>query len=635
MNISLPLPAGTLAGLAAGLAGLVVVAYILKLRRRRQEIPFSKLWQRVLRERDSQALWRRLKRLVSLLVQLAFLALLFGAALDPQLGEAQTSGRNVVVIVDASASMKTREDSKTRLELAKGEARKLLRGLGGADAAMLVKMDAQATALTRFESDATRLLDLVDRIEATDTPADLGRALGAAADALRGRKDPMIVLVGDGAYRSPSQKQVVWQPAPGRLDVVDLAGIDVRFVPVGTASDNVGIVAFNVRRYFQNKLSYEMLVEVQNFGAAPAKEKLTLYSGREAIEVRTLTLAPGERQRQIYPDLGGGDERALRAHIEPASGPPDAFPLDDTAWALLPERKKQKLLLVTVDNLYLESAMLLDPNITVDKIRPAEWAAGADKGYDVVVFDSFTPEAAPAAPALYFRPGGAGSPLPTRGEIPRPDITDVADHPVTRWVTLSDVNIDKASTFTPGEGDVVLARSVREPIMVAGARGGRKFVAVGFCLDGTDLMLRVAFPVFLMNALDWFAGDDAELLTTYKTGKVWPIPVGVDTGETTVVGPAGTFRAPITGGRAQVFGAYAGVYQVERKDGGLGVAANLADALESEIKPERELVLGGKKLEAAPSFHASLSRSIWIYLVLAALLLSAVEWFTYHRRITV
>ena len=65
-----------------------------------------------------------------------------------------------------------------------------------------------------------------------------------------------------------------------------------RFVPVGAASDNVGIVAFNVRRYFQNKLSYEMLVEVQNFGAAPANEKLTLYSGKEAIDVRTLTLTP-------------------------------------------------------------------------------------------------------------------------------------------------------------------------------------------------------------------------------------------------------------------------------------------------------------------------------------------------------
>jgi hypothetical protein len=632
VNVTFPLPPQTLAWLAGGLAGLIIAAYVLKLRRRRQEVPFSKLWQRVLRERDSSTLWRRLKRLVSLALQLAFVALLLGAALDPQIGEARTTGRNVVVILDASASMKAREGDATRLDLAKTEAKRLLGGLGGGDAALVIKMDAQATALTRFEADAARLLQTVDRVTATDTAADLPRALAAAADALRGRHDPMIVLVGDGAYRGAT-KEIVWQPAPGRLDVVDLTGIDVRFVPVGQTDRNVGIVAFNVRRYFQNKLSYEMLVEVQNFGPEAVTEKLSLYSGNDAVDTRTLTLAPGERQRQIYPDLGGGDERALRAHIEPAAGPADAFPVDDTAWALLPERKKQRALLVTADNLYLEAALLLDTNVTVDKLRPGEWVDGADKGYDAVIFDGFTPPAPPAAPALYFHPGGI--PVAARGEIARPDITEIADHAVMRWVTLVDVNIDKASVLVPGDGDVVLAKSVREPIAIAGTRAGHKFVAFGFALDGTDLMLRVAFPVLLVNTLDWFAGDDAELLTTYRTGRVWPIPAGAAAGEVTVTGPTGSFHAPVADGRARVYGAFAGVYTVERAEGGLGVAANLADALESDIKPEPKLVLGGKTLEAPPAFRASLSRSIWVYLVLGALLLSAVEWLTYHRRVTV
>src|SRR5262249_60383553 len=91
----------------------------------------------------------------------------------------------------------------------------------------------------------------------------------------------------------------------------------------------------------------------------------------------------------------------------------------------------------------------------------------------------------------------------------------------------------------PGAGAPIMAKSAREPIAVAGTRGGTKFVAFGFALDGTDLMLRVAFPVLLMNVLDWFAGDDAELLTTYKTGRVWPIPAGQGAGEGTVHRPGG------------------------------------------------------------------------------------------------
>ena len=86
MTLEGPIALRTLATVAAVLGGLTVIAYILKLRRRRHEVPFTKLWQRVLREKDATSLWRKLKRLLSLLVQLVFLALLLGAALDPRIG---------------------------------------------------------------------------------------------------------------------------------------------------------------------------------------------------------------------------------------------------------------------------------------------------------------------------------------------------------------------------------------------------------------------------------------------------------------------------------------------------------------------------------------------------------------------
>ena len=53
--------------LAAGAAALVAL-YLLKLRRRRLEVPFAELWRRVLSETQSTALWKRLRRIVSLAV---------------------------------------------------------------------------------------------------------------------------------------------------------------------------------------------------------------------------------------------------------------------------------------------------------------------------------------------------------------------------------------------------------------------------------------------------------------------------------------------------------------------------------------------------------------------------------------
>lgn len=651
MTFGSVLAPATVAAAAAVGGALVIAAYILKLRRRRFEVPFSKLWQRVLREKEATSLFRKLRRLLSLAIQLTVLALLFGAALDPRVGEARATGRHVVVIVDASASMKARDDGPTapsRIDRAREEARRWLRSLGGGDAVLLLQMDGQATALSRFETDRAALLARLDTIQASDTPADLRRALQAAADALRGRKDPMIVLIGDGAYPDDARAAVTWDARPTELGAIDLRGIDVRFLPIGKASRNVGITAFHVRRYLANKLSYEALVELHNFGEQAETVRLTLWAGEEAVEVRTVSLAPGERKREIWPDLGGGDGRALRAEIVPVAGP-DAFSVDDTAWALLPERKKQRVLLVTEDNLYLEGALLIDPNVSVDKLSPAEYEAfaaaaekdartGREPAYDVIVFDGYTPAALPPAPAALYFGLKSGGPFLVRREIERPVVTDVAaDHPVTRWIQLADVNIDRSSVFSPAPGDTVLASSVRDPLIVAGRRDGKKLLAVGFPLDGTDLTLRVAFPVLVVNALDWFAGDDAELLTTYRTGHVWSIPVDPDEAltEVTVVGPQGSRRAPVSRGRARFYGAQAGIYEIAAGDAKLAIAANLANPLESNIAPSRTLSLGGRELPAPPAFSASVPRRLWVYLLLGALAILAVEWLTYNRRITV
>jgi hypothetical protein len=57
---------------------------------------------------------------------------------------------------------------------------------------------------------------------------------------------------------------------------------------------------------------------------------------------------------------------------------------------------------------------------------------------------------------------------------------------------------------------------------------------------------------------------------------------------------------------------------------------------ESKIAPLPELKLGSAAPAAAPSgFEVRARHQIWGYLVIAVLLLSALEWFTYHRRLTV
>ncbi len=801
MSFGTPIALNTLLLVGGVLAGLTVVAYILKMRRRRFEVPFSTLWQRVLEEKESSSLWRHLKRILSLLLQLLIIGLLLLAVLEPSLGSADRDAKSVVIIIDSSASMKTLDEdheSKTpteetgpkpgeedsanadaldvsrvsgpmleqkeawridamlgklvqndaytvdqrrkveklakqlgdprmsaaariivraeldfghdkaaalidtitrpvvnktkakltfdpssrgiaRIEIAKQRAREILSNMGGSDSAMIMRMDGQSTPLSRFTSDMAMLKKTVNDIKASDTPADLRRALAAASDALRGRitQNPMIIIIGDGGYDEEVLKSVVWQPsappAAGKpaldeLSAIDLSKIAVHYVPVGQRDDNVGIVAFNVRRYLHNKLSYEAYVEVQNFGSEPAKRRLRIYAGDTAIEsdVDVIELAPGERLRKIYKNLGGGEDHRLRAVLLPVVDEAvrkarqrkgkkeitrDIFPLDDEAHALLPARTKQTILLVTKDNLYLEGAMLVYENIVVDKLTPKDYEvaykAGKLDDYSAVVFEGYTPEHLPPSSAhlLYFNPQGKYSPFKIRRTLKGPRITSVNDtHPVMRWLTLHHVNFDKVSVFDvdPARGEVVLARSIRAPMMAAKKQGKRKIAAFGFALSGTDLMLRVAFPLLLVNTLDWFTGDDADLITTYSTGRRFRVPMDGTYGVTQVqvTTPGGRItRAPMIDGQANFYGNSIGIHTLTATQGGqqvatIELAANLANPEESNVAPIAALTMNGTKLTAPPSFSFTRRQSIWLYLALLVLALLCIEWITYNRRLT-
>jgi len=694
-----PIAGSMWAYVALGAAVLAVGAYIIKMRRRRFEVPFVQLWKRVLEQKDANALWKQLKRLISLLLMLLILGLILFAALDPTLGVADRKARSVVILVDSSGSMKTLDGDpagrQSRIEVAKQKADELIDSMGGGDVAMIMKVDGQATPMSRFTNDKAMLHKMLhgigrsskeqnltlDGITASDTPADLSRALGAAADALRDRKNPLIVLISDGAFPEAQLGLVTWEKKPPgagnpaipaaekNLAAIDLSNIDVRYIPVGRRSDNVGIVAFNVRRYIANKAAYEVFIEIQNFGTEPAKRVLTLQNGDTPVDTRDITLAPGQRMRQIYEKLPASEDNKLRAALKPAvsgSGPDkqivkggsDAFALDDVAYALLPARKKQKVLMVTEDNLFLEGALLVYDNVEPLKVTPAEYTAKPQvaDGMDVVMFDEFTPETVPLPPTslLYFHPTGPSSPfVVSRQQSGDPKITEIdEDHPVMRWLTMGDVHTDTTSVFTVDakKGESTLAFSVRDSLMVAKREGRRKVVAVGFSLPapgrqaGTDLPMRVAFPMLLVNTLDWFAGDTADLLTTYPTGQRERIPLDgiVGASEAVIKGPDGReTRTPVIDGLATFYASQVGYYDVAAKDDSgkvmaqIALAANLASVDESDIAPSVELTLGGKKLQAPQAFEITRSKKLWWYFVLLAMALIVTEWITYHRRITV
>ncbi len=622
----------TLAQLAAifGAVGFgVTVLYILKLRRRVAAVPFSPLWERILRDREATSLFSKLKRLVSLLLQLALLALLVLALGDPRAADSLLSGRTVVVLVYASASMQATDVSPNRLAVAVDEVKKVVRGLGGADRMLVAQMDAMVTPLGPLTSDTSALERELDAIHATDTRADFARALRFATDVLRGHDRGEIVVVSDGALGD----------AADASGPVHLGGARLSYVKVGREAKNVGITQFAVRRYPLDKSRYEVMLEITNTSSEDQEIELSLLGDGALVDLTRLRLGPGERLPRFYPQLSGAS-RTLEAKIALADGTHDDLPADDHAYALLPERRRAKILVVTEGNAYLDAALLLDEYLDVTDVGPGGYAAAVAKGgWDAVIFDRVTPARMPDASALYLDPRGDGAPVKVGAELRSPGFDRIdRKHPALRFLALDDVNIAAGHKLVPEGDDKVIgaADGGASPIVVAGARGGRRFVAVGFDVTASDLPLRVAWPLFVLDCIDWFTDEDSKYLSSFRTGDVWRLPIAGQGGPATLKRPDGTSQTvPVHEGRAVVVGEQAGFYELTAAGVTSPFAANLLDGAESAIAPRDALVVEGTAAGPVAGFRAGVRREMWIYLLLAAALLSALEWATYHRRVTV
>jgi hypothetical protein len=624
------LPLATLLGIFAAAGALTVVFYILKLRRRAVPVPFSRIWDSVLRDKQATELFSKLRRMLSLLLQLALLALLVLALGDPRPKEDLREGRHLVLLVDASASMKATDVKPSRLAAAKVEAEEIVRGLGAADRAIVVQMGSVPTPRSSMSGEQAELLQAITQLTASDTRADLEAGLSFGRDSLRGLPNGELVVIGDGAHGDATALAEI----SGR---VSLEGAEPRFVPIGKSGKNLSITEFSVRRYPLDKSRYEVMLEIANLNDAPADVELELSGDGAIVDVTRLKLGPNERLPRYYQDLAGAS-RTLTARIKAAPGSDD-LPVDDVAYALLPERRRARILLISPGNTYLEAALLLDEYLDVEQVAPG--APLPDGKFDVAILDGVAPPLTDrVSAALYLNPPAVGSPVPHAAPVEDFGF-DTWDRKsaVLRFMSMGDIQVAKGHTFKPAAADKVIGASDHGPILVSGTHDGHRFVALGFDPRDSDLVLRIAWPLFVLNSINAFIEEDTGYVSSYRTGEVWHVAVPGSLSSVNLLEPGGGKHAvPVSDGRAVFRGELAGFYKLTGgpDDAVLGeFAANLSDLEESRIAPRKELLLAGKKASAVSIAPVSLKSDLWIYLLLAVIAVSTLEWITYHRRVTV
>ena len=182
----------------AALALPIVVFYILKVRLRRVPVSTLLFWEQIFEEKKPRSLWQRLRHWISLLLQLAFLALLVVALADPIFRWQQARARRLVLVVDNSASMNANDVPPSRLEAAKAEGRRLIDGLRLGDEMAIIAAGTAAPGRLRHDRPPAHPPrgDRCDRAERRPDPGQEARdpgppaALGLGQDAPRSSSSP-------------------------------------------------------------------------------------------------------------------------------------------------------------------------------------------------------------------------------------------------------------------------------------------------------------------------------------------------------------------------------------------------------------------------------------------------------------
>ncbi|MGB8170787.1 MAG: BatA and WFA domain-containing protein [Chthoniobacteraceae bacterium] len=607
---------------AAGIP-IIVMLYLLKLKRRPLPVSTLMFWQRVLEESRRRAFFQKLRNLFSLLLHLLIFALILGALARPVLDRAVRDGSSTVLIVDLRARMQARESGgDTRLEIAKRLAANYLGQAAAGRPVAIIGTHHAPAVVTPFTTDEKELREGLASLAPTDATGDLEPAIALAEQLLAAREGNRRIVV-FSAGKSPIANR---QSA-------------IEWVSVGAAHDNVAITRFATRPLLSSPQTSEVLLSVANYGTAPATANLELALDGKLLDVKPLTLAPGETSVQVFPTVPRNTANS-RGWLAARLDTDDALPADNVAYAVLPPQQTRRVLLVTKGNWFLEKMLAADQSLTFELLAPDSFQLALAEKFDAVILDNTLPAdfdlARTAGNFLFIKKTPFAS---VDVPLDQPLISETnVNHPALRLVNLQNVTVVRATTLTepPRGGDwrfETPIRSFDHPLMITGERRNQRLAALAMDLTESDLPLRVAFPLLMSNTLQWLAGSTVAHPPTLPAGEIFPLA----SEQTVWTAPQRKWSGELKPDRTQfahgVFQPLAnGYYLLNERDSGSWLAVNTFSETESDLR----LTETSTASPALPRLAAvNLSGwPIWQYLALAALLLFTLEWWLFHRRRT-
>lgn len=486
-----------------GLVILVPAAISFLVRRRREviRVPSILLWHVAGSSSAKNRRFRNLKRVASLMACLVALAALAMAAAKPT---RRDRGETVAIVIDTSASMDA-GGRDSPLAQAKRFAAKLVAAGGSGDRYVILAAGASPIRVASLAAPGPSLDAAIDGLHAERGTADVEGAIELAGQLLAGRG--RIVVLGDGGEGTGA----------GIFFAHGLPVSHRTFASPGR--DNLGIASFVARAApdAHGDDEREATIAVATSSDRPRRARVTLIAGKVDVAVRHLDVpALGEAEVRVRVASGNG---TLTARVAPDDSLRDALATDDTATLSAVTLPPPRVLLVT-NAVDAPSAFFAEKALAAAGIKEIVQVAQDLPGIvvkpsDLLVALGEGPTHRVDVPAIY---------LGTRtGALPFTGVHEIGDgstrlrslearDPLLRGVALDGVTIERAMAVNASKGTRALVDLDGGTVMLAGGVARTAFVYFGIDPGKSDLVLRVAFPVLIANALQTLGGGSEVVL---------------------------------------------------------------------------------------------------------------------------
>ncbi|OGO34646.1 MAG: hypothetical protein A2Z16_09435 [Chloroflexi bacterium RBG_16_54_18] len=610
---------------------LIVVLYLLKLRRFERRVSSTYLWRRMVRDLEANAPWQRLQRNLLLFLQLLFLSTLIFALARPYIMSGEFSGQSAILIVDTSASMAATDVAPSRLENAKQQINHRVSSLAHDVPITFITAGIQARVLAASSLDRRQISQIIQNLHVEMGGSDIETALQLASAIAARQPLTVIDIYSDGGAAIPTNLAVNGQ---------------LRFVSIGSSGANQAIT----RLLLETSPGGEdttAFIQVVNYSDEEVHRRLKVTMDGSPFHVMDISLA-GQEEASLLVEAIPINAEIVEAQLLPASTTEDYLSIDDLAYSVSRQQVPVLVNLISPGNRFLESALSLLPGVQLTRTDPR--SAGLLAGSDITVIDAALPltTTLPAGNLFFIAPVNSTEYFSVTGVLEHPIPIPAADNlELMKYISMADVNIlDGVEIPLPVYAEPIIISASEgtqkgRPLLFVGESGGRRLVVQAFSLQHSDFPLQVAFPLLIANLIQWLAPD-----------QLYSIPAQSDPGGAVSINlPLGIFApgvnqvVTVTRPDGQKIEQQArdgrviysdtsqtGIYTVKIGDSSaVKFAVNLFSAQESQIKPSKLAPATSVVNQGVSGFEQSSRQEWWRIFALLALALLTLEWLLYHR----